>query len=301
MTQLSSNIMQTSICPYSIYSLQFLLLFPLIKLGQFLELPTIISYIIAVTAPTFILDQVVGYLNKANYVTLVKHSPNSDHPHTSATTLGVIFRSILLGIVLNIGLSFVTGQYQQHFVPLGFYLIILSLFHFSEFFVTSLTNPSTLNLGSFLIDQSLAYVLAITGSFVEYLLEAYMFTGFKKCNLISMLGLLIAVIGDVIRKSAMFTAGKNFSHVISSTRSPDHKLVTHGIYSLFRHPSYAGWFYWAIGSQIMLLNPICTILFAVISYKFFKDRIIYEEETLVRFFNGEYEAYKKRVGLWMPI
>lgn len=297
----ASNNNEFMICPYSLYSLQFFLLFPLVKLGQQLNLPTILSYILALGAPSFLLDYLIKILSKINCVTLVKHHPKSDHSHATATTLGVVSHSAILGIILSIGLSFVDGQLQQHFVPLGFYLVILSSFHFSEYFVTSLTNPSTLSVSSFLIDNSLAYILAISSSFLEYLVEAYMFQGFKKFNLLSMIGLLMAIGGDTIRKLAMFTAGKNFTHTISPTKSPDHKLVTHGIYGTLRHPSYAGWFYWAVGTQILLLNPICTILFAVMSYNFFKDRILYEEETLVGFFNGEYEAYRKKVGLWMPI
>lgn len=286
------------LCPYSIYSLKLYLLFPLAKLGQIFGLPTILCYCLAIFVPTLILY----YLPKTNYVTLVRHYPSPDHPHTSAITFGVIVRSVLLGTLLTIGVLFITGQkLQQHFVPLGFYLILLSSFHFSEYFVTSLTNPSTLSLTSFLIDHSIAYILAISFSFIEFILEVYLFHGFKKFNIISMVGLILAISGEIIRKLAMFTAGTNFSHLITSEKDPNHKLVTHGIYSLFRHPSYAGWLYWAVGTQILLLNPICTLLFAAMSYRFFKDRIRYEEETLIGFFNEDYKAYKQKVGLWMPI
>lgn len=291
----------TKICPYSIYSLQFFLLFPLVKIGQQLNLPTILSYFLALGMPLFILDYMINHLSQSGYITLVKHSPIANHCHGTATTFGVILRSAILGIILCVGLSFIDGKLQQHFVPLGFYLVLLSSFHMSEYFVTSLTNPSTLGLGSFLIDQSAAYVIAISCSFIEYLLEVYLFRDFKKFNIISMIGLIVAISGEIIRKLAMFTAGKSFTHTISSKKKPDHVLVTHGIYSLFRHPSYAGWFYWAIGTQILLLNPFCVILFAMLSCSFFRDRILYEEETLVEFFGDEYEKYRERVGIKMPI
>ncbi len=31
-----------------------------------------------------------------------------------------------------------------------------------------------------------------------------------------------------------------------------------------RHPGYLGWLVWAVGTQILLANPICTIAFAVV-------------------------------------
>lgn len=31
-----------------------------------------------------------------------------------------------------------------------------------------------------------------------------------------------------------------------------------------RHPGYLGWLVWAVGTQVMLVNPLCTLLFAVV-------------------------------------
>jgi protein-S-isoprenylcysteine O-methyltransferase len=48
----------------------------------------------------------------------------------------------------------------------------------------------------------------------------------------------------------MFTAGSNFNHVVQSEKSDTHTLVTSGVYAWCRHPSYVGWFYWSIGTQV---------------------------------------------------
>lgn len=302
-----------STCPYSLASLQCFLLIPLVKICQCLELPNLVGYFVALSLPYLLFHSMIKLLSSKGYVTLVKHSaggpgnqqlrlsPSTNHPHSSETTIRVIIYSLVLGIFASVSLDFIIRKPSQHLVPLGFYLGLLVCFHFSEYFVTSLTNPSNLSTDSFLLNQSLAYKLAIMSSFLEYLVESYLFVGFKKFNLIAMLGLLLAVSGDLIRKIAMFTAGKNFSHLISSSRDPEHKLVTHGIYAWIRHPSYAGWFYWALGSQILMLNPLCFILFFVTSYTFFKDRIEYEESKLVEFFREDYEDYRRRVGTWLPI
>jgi protein-S-isoprenylcysteine O-methyltransferase len=40
-----------------------------------------------------------------------------------------------------------------------------------------------------------------------------------------------------------------------------------------RHPSYFGWFYYTVGTQIILTNPICAVLFGFAAFKFFAGRI----------------------------
>ena len=94
----------------------------------------------------------------------------------------------------------------------------------------------------------------------------------------------------------MFTAGSNFSHMVEYRKERGHKLVTKGVYSLWRHPSYAGWFYWSIGTQIVLLNPICLVGYMLAAYQFFKQRIRDEEQILIEFFGVDYIEYKNRVS-----
>lgn len=58
-----------------------------------------------------------------------------------------------------------------------------------------------------------------------------------------------------------------------------------------RHPGYLGWFLWSVGTQILLLNPLSTPLFAVLSWRFFSSRIPYEERQLEQFFGEDYVRY----------
>lgn len=68
----------------------------------------------------------------------------------------------------------------------------------------------------------------------------------------------------------MITAKRSFHHVVSKyvklmfvnhitknnyfkvqyERHEEHKLVTNGVYNFMRHPSYVGWFYWSLGTQV---------------------------------------------------
>ena len=72
----------------------------------------------------------------------------------------------------------------------------------------------------------------------------------KQITWLSATGLLMVVFGECLRKAALFTAGSNFNHVVQNEKSETHTLVTSGVYAWFRHPSYVGWFYWSIGTQV---------------------------------------------------
>ncbi|GAB1289298.1 Protein-S-isoprenylcysteine O-methyltransferase [Apodemus speciosus] len=122
----------------------------------------------------------------------------------------------------------------------------------------------------------------------------------KQITWVSATGLLMVVFGECLRKAAMFTAGSNFNHVVQSEKSDTHTLVTSGVYAWCRHPSYVGWFYWSIGTQVMLCNPICGVVYALTVWRFFRDRTEEEEISLIHFFGDEYLDYKKRVPTGLP-
>ena len=109
-----------------------------------------------------------------------------------------------------------------------------------------------------MLNHSLEYNIALAVSLLEFIFECYYLLplsgiggGWKFLFPSSIyVGFLICVVGDCIRKCAIFTAGKNFTHLIASEHDPEHRLVTNGIYGVWRHPSYVGWFYWSIGTQV---------------------------------------------------
>ena len=72
------------------------------------------------------------------------------------------------------------------------------------------------------------------------------------------------------------------------------------MYGWFRHPSYVGWFYWSVGTQILLCNPVCLVGYTLASWKFFSVRTYNEEQYLIEFFKQEYVDYKKRVWSGLP-
>lgn len=81
------------------------------------------------------------------------------------------------------------------------------------------------------------------------------------------------IFGQLARSYAMAHAGTNFSHVVVMNREQGHVLVKTGIYAYIRHPSYFGFFWWGMGTQFMLGNPVCTVGYALALWKFFSSRI----------------------------
>lgn len=71
----------------------------------------------------------------------------------------------------------------------------------------------------------------------------------------------------------MAQAGPSFNHVVAREHKETHKLVTHGFYAIFRHPSYFGFFYWAIGTQFLVGNKVCLAGYVLVLWKFFSQRI----------------------------
>ncbi|XP_078281649.1 protein-S-isoprenylcysteine O-methyltransferase [Rhinoraja longicauda] len=210
----------------------------------------------------------------------------------------IAVRACFLGFVCGCGLilSF-GGSSWQHF---GWYLCSLSLFHYSEYLVTAVINPRSLSLDSFLLNHSAEYKLAAMSSWVEFTIEKLLFPDLKQVTWLSFLGLLMVLFGELLRKAAMLTAGSNFNHIVQNEKAESHRLVTSGVYSWSRHPSYVGWFYWSIGTQVILCNPICIVGYTMASWRFFRERIEEEEITLIQFFGEDYELYKENIPTRLP-
>ena len=216
-------------------------------------------------------------------------------------TVKVLVCSHGIGVVFSVGIWLMTSR--GNLAHLGFYLAALAFFHISEYIVTAIFNSHTLTVDSFLINHSWEYGIAAAASWIEFGLEFYFLPGMKSngfMSFLSCIGMALVIFGETLRKLAMFTAASNFTHIVQYRKRDSHTLVTHGVYSVFRHPSYVGWFYWCIGTQLVLANPICFVGYTVASWKFYSERIYEEERLLVQFFRQDYIQYKKQVGTGIP-
>lgn len=207
-----------------------------------------------------------------------------------ATALGVVFGLSSITIILA----------PSEWKRFGVYFLFMSSFHFSEFLAIAYANPRTLSTHTFMLNHSTAYVIAASSSWFEFMLELWLWPSMKQSLTILMIGIAICIAGEILRKSAIITANTNFNHIVQYHKSEGHTLVTHGVYRLMRHPSYAGWFWWSIGTQVILANPLCFVLYAIVSWKFFHERILIEEVTLVNFFLDRYVEYQLKTPTGVP-
>ncbi|XKL67844.1 hypothetical protein PGB90_003335 [Kerria lacca] len=213
--------------------------------------------------------------------------------------LQIVIRAAFLGTVFSIGI-YISVTCPRNWVIFGWYICVLSFFHYSEYLSIAVTNPGTLTIDAFMLNHSFAYGVAASASWMEFFFENYMIPKVKDHIYISIIGLILCIMGEVLRKLAMFTANTNFNHIVQTVKERDHVLVTHGVYGLCRHPSYVGWFYWSIGTQLILVNPVCIVIYAVVSWLFFKNRLLIEEDALMNFFGNDYVEYKMKVHSGLP-
>lgn len=129
----------------------------------------------------------------------------------------------------------------------------------------------------------------------------------------------------------MLHAGSNFNHLVQKEKKAGHVLVTGGVYRYLRHPSYFGFFWWGLGTQVVLGNAVCLVGYAVVLWRFFRRRIestsvflspksfavaasgvgrrgddwlilgIEEETLLIGFFGMDYVRYRDRTRVGIPL
>ena len=203
---------------------------------------------------------------------------------------------VLGGVSLTVSLAFSAAR------PFFVFATLMAVFHMTEFLFAAVYHPHTASTESFLIPHSQAYSVAIVAAVVEYWVEWLFLGSFFNSVTLFWVGLVLSVAGLGLRWAAFVTAGHNFTHLVSESKEAKHALVKHGVYRFVRHPGYCGWFWWSVGSQLILGNPISTLAFGVASYRFFAVRIEHEESLLAsaEFFGNEYTKYKDVTPTYIP-
>ncbi|KAF1961888.1 prenyl cysteine carboxyl methyltransferas-like protein Ste14 [Byssothecium circinans] len=231
--------------------------------------------------------------------------PRACFPGGDRSLSAIAIRAFLLGVVGTACafLTIVLAHYQSRLWRPFFFVTTLSLFHFLEFWITAEFNTPTALVSSFLLTNGDRYRQAHTVALVETFFTSLFLPSWQaRVNppWVIALGLAMIVVGQAVRSTAMAQAGTNFNHQVQSRKSDGHELVTRGLYAHFRHPSYFGFFWWGIGTQVALGNTISFIAYTAILWYFFKKRITHEEKHLLEFFGEDYKAYRARTRVWIP-
>ncbi|KAF5344067.1 hypothetical protein D9758_008859 [Tetrapyrgos nigripes] len=174
--------------------------------------------------------------------TLLRHplhtAPRADvktNGHLPNTPLTASLISFLLGSIFSLGLLlFLTGGVQTYWwatYQLGFFVAAWAAFHWGEFAVTAGWNLEKCSVDSFLLDNGSMYHIANGSAVVEYLVTLYFKPEFKSHTWVSVIGIVMVLVGQALRSTAMIHASTNFSHTVASQKRQMHRLVTDGVYA----------------------------------------------------------------------
>ena len=110
-------------------------------------------------------------------------------------------------------------------------------------------------------------------------------------------GVFLFAIGGTLRLWPVFILGNRFSGLVAI--QPGHKLVTAGIYSAIRHPSYLGLIISALGWGLAFRSGV-GVLLTVLLIVPIVGRVRAEENLLRTHFGTEYDAYRARTSRLIP-
>ncbi|AEI75415.1 isoprenylcysteine carboxyl methyltransferase [Cupriavidus necator N-1] len=151
-------------------------------------------------------------------------------------------------------------------------------------------------------DRGNRWVLAVFG--VLGLLAAYLppFTdriGFWTLDGDTMrwIGVALFAGGGVLRLWPVFVLGRRFSGLVAI--QPGHTLVTTGIYSVIRHPSYLGFLVSSLGWVLAFRSGV-GVLLTLLMVPVLLARIRAEEALLRDQFGDEYASYCDRTWRMLP-
>ena len=111
------------------------------------------------------------------------------------------------------------------------------------------------------------------------------------------IGVAIFAAGGVLRLWPVYVLGDRFSGLVAIQRG--HKLVTGGIYSVIRHPSYLGLLLNSLGWGLAFRSGVGVLLTALTVVPLIA-RIGAEERLLHSQFGAEYDAYRARTSRLIP-
>jgi protein-S-isoprenylcysteine O-methyltransferase Ste14 len=110
-------------------------------------------------------------------------------------------------------------------------------------------------------------------------------------------GVVLLSAGSAFRLWPVFVLGRRFSGLVAI--QPGHTLVTTGIYSKIRNPSYLGMLIGSLGWVLAFRSGVGLLLVAAILPPL-AARMRAEEKLLRAHFGAEYDAYRARTSRLIP-
>ena len=185
-------------------------------------------------------------------------------------------------------------------LELGVFVSSIAVFHLVEFAAVFLWRREQLSMRSFAFN-GLPYAVALGVGLLEHGIRAAARgpTWWEGEGLFTA-GIALMLVGGLTRVWAMQTAGRHFNHCVQTEVGEAHGLVEAGPYRWLRHPSYFGFYWFSIGSQLVLANPVTLLLYAAALARFFAVRIPGEEVALEARFGAAYRWFRASRVLGLP-
>jgi protein-S-isoprenylcysteine O-methyltransferase Ste14 len=111
------------------------------------------------------------------------------------------------------------------------------------------------------------------------------------------IGVVLFAVGGALRLWPVYVLGDRFSGLVAI--QPGHQLVTTGIYSSIRNPSYLGLLISALGWSLTFRSIVGVVLTALLVPPLIA-RMHAEERLLQSQFGAEYDAYRARTSRLIP-
>lgn len=112
-------------------------------------------------------------------------------------------------------------------------------------------------------------------------------------------GLVLLIVGIVIRGSAIRALGKYFT--TSVVIKTDHRLIRHGLYKYLRHPAYTGTLMAHLGLGVAFANWFSLVLSTVPFFIAALYRMHVEDRALRETFGDEYVLYSASTKRLIPM
>ncbi len=111
------------------------------------------------------------------------------------------------------------------------------------------------------------------------------------------IGVALYAAGGVLRLWPVFVLGRRFSGLVAI--QPGHQLVTTGLYSMIRNPSYLGMIILGVG-WALAFRSLVGVALAVLMIVPLVARIRSEESLLSSQFGAQYDDYRARTWRLLP-
>jgi len=180
------------------------------------------------------------------------------------------------------------------------YLIFLSYIFFISEFILMLVKRSKKSTSKQQKDKGSLVLLWVTISLCFTF--GFIFADYNRWDIshliMAVIGLLIIIVGFIIRWTAILQLKKAFT--VDVAIGTEHKLNTDGIYKTIRHPSYLGLLIIMTGFAISMNSIISILVITIPMLIVLLYRISVEESLLTEEFGNDYIAYKAKSKRLIP-